>query len=199
MPVNAVLIGMTPHRSKQGSRGKTMLSPEMKQLIVSHTAGMVGTVDDAGKPAVSPKATFFIVDDATIAYGDIRSPGTRRNIAKRPAVEVNFIDVVYRKAVRVTGTATFIAKSDADVTLLEKFSAEWPNLVSVVSGFVKIKIHAAKMIFAGLRSRCNGRRTPCGKPGQIECALVRPQTRSRPCKRLRTPKTQRLRLRGIQL
>lgn len=146
MPVNAVLIGMTPHRSKQGSRGKTMLSPEMKQLIVSHTAGMVGTVDDAGKPAVSPKATFFIVDDETIAYGDIRSPGTRRNIAKRPAVEVNFIDVVYRKAVRVTGTATFIAKSDADVTLLEKFSAEWPNLVSVVSGFVKIKIHAAQMI-----------------------------------------------------
>jgi predicted pyridoxine 5'-phosphate oxidase superfamily flavin-nucleotide-binding protein len=123
-----------------------MLSPEMKQLIVSHTAGMVGTVDDAGKPAVSPKATFFIVDDETIAYGDIRSPGTRRNIAKRPAVEVNFIDVVYRKAVRVTGTATFIAKSDADVTLLEKFSAEWPNLVSVVSGFVKIKIHAAQMI-----------------------------------------------------
>lgn len=146
MPVNAVLIDMTLHRSKQGSRGKTMLSPEMKQLIVSHTAGMVGTVDDAGKPAVSPKATFFIVDDATIAYGDIRSPGTRRNIAKRPAVEVIFIDVVYRKAVRVTGTATFIAKSDADVTLLEKFSAEWPNLVSVVSGFVKIKIHAAKMI-----------------------------------------------------
>ena len=52
MPVNAVLIGMTPHQSKQGSRGKTMLSPEMKQLIVSHTAGMVGTVDDAGKPAL---------------------------------------------------------------------------------------------------------------------------------------------------
>ena len=123
-----------------------MLSPEMKQLITNHRAGMVGTVNAEGNPAVSPKATFFIVDDTTIAYGDIRSPGTRRNIAKRPAVEVNFIDVVYRKAVRVTGTATFIAKSDADAALLELFSAGWPDLVSVVSGFVKINISAAKLI-----------------------------------------------------
>tara|TARA_Y100001960_G_C14589635_1_gene785007 strand:- start:508 stop:954 length:447 start_codon:yes stop_codon:yes gene_type:complete len=123
-----------------------MLSAEMKQLITNHRAGMVGTINDEGNPAVSPKATFLIIDDTTIAYGDIRSPGTRRNIAKRPAVEVNFIDVVYRKAVRVTGSATFIAKSDADLALREMFAAGWPDLVSVVSGFVKINISAAKLI-----------------------------------------------------
>ena len=123
-----------------------MLSPDMKQLISKHRAGMVGTTNDDGNPAVSPKATFFIIDDKTIAYGDIRSPGTRRNLAIRPAVEVNFIDVVYRKAVRVTGNATFIAKPDADVALLEKFSAEWPDLLAAVFGFVRIQITAAKMI-----------------------------------------------------
>ena len=125
-----------------------MLSPDMKQLITNHSAGMVGTINDEGNPAVSPKATFFIVDDKTIAYGDIRSPGTRRNITKRPAVEVNFIDVVYRRAVRVAGTARYVAKSDAGVVLLEKFSAGWPDLVAVVSGFVTIDISAAKLILS---------------------------------------------------
>lgn len=123
-----------------------MLSSEMKQLITDHRVGMVATIDDAGNPAVSPKATFFIIDDRTIAYGDIRSPGTRRNIAKRPAVEVNFIDVVYRKAVRVTGAATFIAKSAAAPALLEAFAAGWPDLVARVSGFVRVDISAARLI-----------------------------------------------------
>ena len=88
-----------------------MLTEEMTQLIQHHRAGMVATVNDDGTPSVSPKGTFVVLGDDAIAFGNIRSPGTLRNIRKRPAVEVCFIDPVLRKAVRVTGAATIRKKS----------------------------------------------------------------------------------------
>lgn len=87
-----------------------MLTADIKTLIRHHNAGMVATTNDDGTPSVSPKATFVILDDRTIAFGNIRSPGTLANLRKRPAVEVCFIDVVLRKAVRVTGSASIIRK-----------------------------------------------------------------------------------------
>lgn len=125
-----------------------MLDDEMKILICNHTAGMVATTNDDGTPAVSPKATFVILDDATIAFGNIRSPGTLANLRKRPAVEVCFIDVVLRKAVRVTGQASIIRKSDADKDLLSAFEAPWSTYIPHMSAFVKIDIAAADMILS---------------------------------------------------
>ena len=63
-------------------------------------AGMVATINDNGTPSVSPKATFVILGDNTIAFGNLRSPGTIKNIAERSSTEVCFIDVLARKAVR---------------------------------------------------------------------------------------------------
>lgn len=125
-----------------------MLTAEMQTLITRHSAGMVASIRDDGTPAVSPKATFVILNDAEIAYGDIRSPGTAENIAKRPNVEVCFIDVLTRKAVRVTGTAKKIAKADADDALTAGFEAVWGEYLPHMSGFVKIEITAAELILS---------------------------------------------------
>lgn len=90
-----------------------MLTPSMKDLIATFPLGFVATVTPDGTPAVSPKGTFLVLDDTRIGFADIRSPGTRRNLAANPAVEVNFIDPFKRKAVRVTGTATLHPKTSA--------------------------------------------------------------------------------------
>ena len=98
------------------------LSESMKQVIGNYNAGSVASINDDGTPAVSPKATFVIVDDTSIAYGDIRSPGTSANLIARPAVEVNFIDVLARVAVRVKGSAQVVTKdSKQGQRLLPKF------------------------------------------------------------------------------
>jgi len=70
----------------------------------------VATTNEDGTPAVSPKVTFVIVDDGCIAFGNIRSPGTVANIRTRPDVEVNFIDVLTRRAVRVKGRAEIVER-----------------------------------------------------------------------------------------
>ena len=125
-----------------------MLTDEMKRLISDHSAGMVATINDDGTPSVSPKATFVILDEATIAFGNIRSPGTVKNLRKRPSVEVCFIDVLLRKAVRVTGSATVVRKSEAEKRLLAAFESAWADYLPRMSAFVKISINAAELILS---------------------------------------------------
>ena len=125
------------------------LTAPMKRLIENHSAGAVATVNDDGTPAVSPKATFVVIDDGCIAFGNIRSPGTVANIRHRPCVEVNFIDVLTRRAVRVTGTAEVVDKdSEAWQRLLPAFQTHWAPFVDLMENLVSISISDAQMILS---------------------------------------------------
>ena len=126
----------------------TPLTQEMKTLITNHSAGMVATTRNDGRPAVSPKATFVILDDRTLAFGNLRSPGTLANLRQRPAVEVCFIDVVLRKAVRVAGSARIIPKANAEPTLISAFEALWAPYLPHMSAFVVIDVEAAEFILS---------------------------------------------------
>lgn len=123
-----------------------MLTPEIKKLITDHSAGMVATVKDDGTPAVSPKATFVILNDTAIAFGNIRSPGTLANLRKRPAVEVCFIDVLARKAARIAGTARIVRKSEAEEALTAAFEPAWSAYLPHMSAFVVIEVSAAELV-----------------------------------------------------
>ena len=90
-----------------------MITEPIRRIIEENTIGLVATVAPDGSPAVSPKATMVIVDERTIAFSDLRSPQTVRNIRLNPAVELNFIDVFSRKAARVKGHATYYEKGSA--------------------------------------------------------------------------------------
>jgi len=58
------------------------------------------------------------IDDRTIAFGEIRSPGTIRNLRANPRIEVNFVDVFVRKGFRFAGTATVPERGQADFEIL---------------------------------------------------------------------------------
>jgi hypothetical protein len=70
------------------------------------------------------------------------------NVRKRPAVEVCFIDVVARKAVRATGMAVIVRKQEADDALITVFEAAWSTYLPHMSAFVKIDLAAAEMILS---------------------------------------------------
>ncbi len=88
-----------------------MLTAAMRAMIKTFNAGSVATVNADGTPSVSTKATFVVVDDTTLAFGNIRSPGTVTNIMKRPAIEICFTDVLARKALRVTPNSVVSSRS----------------------------------------------------------------------------------------
>ena len=123
-----------------------MLSSEDQNLIQTHTAGMVATVNDDGTPAVSPKATFVVIDASTIAFGNLRSPNTLANLRQRPQVEVCFIDVIRRRAVRVRGRASVHKRSEAPTRIATQFEANWPDLCEHMSHYVEIAVSNATQI-----------------------------------------------------
>ena len=125
-----------------------MLTEEMQYIIRNFNAGSVATVDADGQPKVSPKATFLILDDATIAFANIRSPGTIANLRCNPNLEVCFTDILARKAVRVSGTGDVVLRSDAPANIRDLFQKGWDYLADQMSAFIVITVTAAEMILS---------------------------------------------------
>jgi predicted pyridoxine 5'-phosphate oxidase superfamily flavin-nucleotide-binding protein len=97
---------------------RDILTPDMKRVIEEQRLGFVATVSPDGSPNVAPKGTFVVLDDRTIAFGEIRSPGTIRNLKANPRIEVNFVDVFERKGYRFAGIATVVERGQADFEML---------------------------------------------------------------------------------
>ena len=112
-----------------------MLTPDMKRLIEEQLLGFVATAAADGMPNLSPKGAFFVVDDNTIAFGEVRSPGTVRNLRANPRIEVNFVDVFVRKGYRFAGTATVVERGDAgfEILLPRLRSALAPRIRAIVT------------------------------------------------------------------
>ena len=102
----------------------TTLTPDMKRVIAEQKLGFVATVNADGTPNLSPKATMQVLDDEHIFFADIRSPGTMANLARNPAMEINFVDPFVRKGYRFKGMARVVAKGSAEfATLLARYPA----------------------------------------------------------------------------
>ena len=124
-----------------------MLNDFAKQIIERFPLGYVATVTEDGMPSLSPKGTFFVLDDETIAFGEIRSPGTMKNLKHLAKAEVNFADIWLRKAVRVFGTVEIVERgTDAFNALYPRWEEAFPALAPRVNAIVKIKAERVKPI-----------------------------------------------------
>ena len=112
-----------------------MLTADMKRIIEEQRLGFVATAAADGTPNVSPKGTFFVVDDKTIAFGEIRSPGTIRNLRANPRIEVNFVDSFVRKGYRFAGTAIVVERGTGafDALLAHFRGALAPRMRAIVT------------------------------------------------------------------
>jgi uncharacterized protein len=85
-----------------------ILSPDAQRVVEEQRLGFVATVNADGTPNLSPKGTMAVLDDDHLAFADIRSPGTIRNLHERPAIEINIVDPIGRMGYRFRGTATIV-------------------------------------------------------------------------------------------
>ncbi len=112
------------------------LTQAMQEMISNYPLAMVATVNEDGTPNLSPKGTFVIADEQTLLFSEIRSPATLKNLKERPALELAFLDILSRKALRVAGKATIIAKQDAKFTaylkLFDRFSIYKPKFRHII-------------------------------------------------------------------
>jgi predicted pyridoxine 5'-phosphate oxidase superfamily flavin-nucleotide-binding protein len=125
-----------------------MLTEDMRSIIATYPLGFVASVNKDGTPNLSPKGTFVVLNDRQLVFGHIRSPGTVGNIAERPTIEINFLDVLARKAVRVRGHARMFSRSAPEFTPLFAALSGWKGYTDIMKGVVRVDIEKASLILS---------------------------------------------------
>ncbi|MBI2852264.1 MAG: pyridoxamine 5'-phosphate oxidase family protein [Chloroflexi bacterium] len=81
------------------------LSEEAKKLIGEIHPALVATASKSGKPNVSAKGSFRVLDDEHVIFSDVNSPRTVANLKENPQVSIICLDAASRKSCRIWGTA----------------------------------------------------------------------------------------------
>ena len=84
------------------------ITSEIKTFLNTHKLGYVATVSSDGKPNLSPKGTIIPWSENFLAFADIRSPDTVKNLQSNSFVEINVIDPLSRKGYLFRGTGKII-------------------------------------------------------------------------------------------
>ena len=85
-----------------------MITSEIKNFLNTQKLGYVATVSSDGLPNISPKGTIIAWASEILAFADIRSPDTVKNLQNNPNVEINVIDPLLRKGYLFKGVARLI-------------------------------------------------------------------------------------------
>jgi uncharacterized protein len=85
-----------------------MITSEIKNFLNTQKLGYVATVSLDGFPNISPKGTIITWSSEILAFADIRSPDTVKNLQNNPNVEINVIDPLLRKGYLFKGVARLI-------------------------------------------------------------------------------------------
>ena len=85
-----------------------MITSEIKNFLNTQKLGYVATVSSDGLPNISPKGTIIAWSSEILAFADIRSPDTVKNLQNNPNVEINVIDPLLRKGYLFKGIARLI-------------------------------------------------------------------------------------------
>ena len=115
------------------------LSEEVKKLINEVRPALVATASKDGKPNVSPKGSFQVVDDEHIAFAEIASPRTIANLRENPRVAAIVYDTATRKGCRVWGKAEIMDSGD----LFDKISGQVKGMGMKVNYVVKVAVEEA--------------------------------------------------------
>ena len=113
------------------------LSEEAKKAIGELGPSVVATANKDGKPNVSLKGSFRVLDDEHILFADIASPRTTANLRENPQLSAIVFDAANRKGCRVWGKAVEILDSG---NLFDTISAEYSAKGMKVKHVVKVKV-----------------------------------------------------------
>ncbi len=80
----------------------------VKKFLDTQKLGYVATVSENGTPNLSPKGTIIAWNENTLAFADIRSPNTLKNLENNPNLEINVVDPFLRKGFRFKGQGRII-------------------------------------------------------------------------------------------
>ena len=97
------------------------ISENVKKFLSAQKLGYVATVSENGTPNLSPKGTIIAWDENTLAFADIRSPNTIKNLEKNANLEINVVDPLLRKGFRFKGQGIIIKNGETYEAILSRY------------------------------------------------------------------------------
>ena len=121
------------------ARHFTALIPDSAaRMLEEQRLGYVATVSEDNTPNLSPKGTILALDSHNIAFADIRSPQTIRNIRTNSAVEINVVDPISRRGYRFKGTAIVLTEGKKFADMLEMYRKR--RIQSAIRSIVVVRV-----------------------------------------------------------
>ena len=88
------------------------ITDEMARMIAELRLCYVATVTPDGRPNLSPKGSLRVVDGDHLAFADIMSPQTMRNLKENPYVEINIVHPFLRRGYRFKGRCDIFTEGE---------------------------------------------------------------------------------------
>ena len=115
-----------------------MLTDEIASFLKKQKLGFVATVSSNNLPNLSPKGTIIVWDTDYLAFADIRSPDTMKNLQSNPNLEINVIDPILRKGYLFKGTAKILHEGSLYEKILDQYRHN--GVKSPIGGIALVKV-----------------------------------------------------------
>ncbi len=108
------------------------LTEEAKKIIGEFGPALIATASKDGKPNVSPKGSFRVMDDDHVVFANIASPRTMANLKENPQLTAIIFDRSTRKGCRIWGKAEVLNSGDLFDSISKEFAPQKMTVKSVV-------------------------------------------------------------------
>ena len=112
------------------------LTEDAKKIIAEFGPALIATASKEGKPNVSPKGSFRVLDDEHVIFANIASPRTLANLKENPQLTAIIFDRSTRKGCRIWGKAEIMDSGD----LFDSLSAEFAPRGMKVRHVVRVAV-----------------------------------------------------------
>jgi len=112
------------------------LTEEAKKIIGERGPALIATASKEGKPNISVKGSFRVLDDEHVVFADIASPRTMANLRENSQLAAIVFDPATRKGCRIWGKAEIVDSGD----LFDSMSAEFAAMKMKVKHVVKVAV-----------------------------------------------------------
>ncbi len=99
------------------------LTEELKSIIGEIHPAFIATAGKDGRPNVSPKGSFRVLDDEHVVFSDMNSPRTVANLRENPQVSAIVLDPATRKGARIWGRAEVLDSGELFDAAVESMAA----------------------------------------------------------------------------
>jgi predicted pyridoxine 5'-phosphate oxidase superfamily flavin-nucleotide-binding protein len=114
----------------------TKLTDEAKKAVGEIRPSLVATASRTGKPNVSAKGSFRVLDDEHVVFADIASPRTVANIRENSQVAVICLDAATRKGCRIWGKGRILDSGE----LFDQLTTEYAEKNMQVKHVVMVAV-----------------------------------------------------------